>query len=272
MGFQDKFRGLKQVWLFDNRIWLTFTKTFFRGEKLHIYRYKGVDFLNDHAGGDANGARDVLTSPMYRRFLPRMERQGPINVLDLGANNGGFPLLLLTDGIELKKVVSVELNPRTFVRLHFNLMRNLHCEVVPLNAAVCGERKTLEVALGEGGVSDNIYGHNTKPESRVHKINGLTFDDIYSTYFSGEVIDLCKIDIEGAEFEVLLSPSHTNLRHCRHLIMEIHEDGGRQAAEILPELAKLGFVRQDPGADADPTVHFFINAAAGHVMSKAARA
>ena len=52
-----------------------------------------------------------------------MTLDAPANVLDLGANNGGFPLLLHTSGIELKKVVSVEFNPRTFARLNFNLTR-----------------------------------------------------------------------------------------------------------------------------------------------------
>ncbi len=43
-----------------------------------------------------------------------MKLEGPINVLDLGASNGGFPLLLHADGIPLKKVVSVEFNRNTF--------------------------------------------------------------------------------------------------------------------------------------------------------------
>lgn len=259
MSLQNKIRGLKEVWAFDNHLWLTFTKILFPSENLQIYRYRGLDILVDRAGGDANGAREVLTSPMYRRFFPRMKMDGPINVLDLGANNGGFPLLLLTSGIELKKVVSIELNPRTFVRLHFNLTRNLSCEVIPLNAALCGEEKTLEVALGEGGVSDNIYNGSENPDSRIYKIKGLTFDDIYGTYFENEIIDICKLDVEGAEFEVFLQPSHEKLRQCRYLIMEIHESGGREADEILPIVEELGFVHQNSEPDADPTVHFFIN-------------
>src|SRR4051812_3008314 len=107
MSLANKIRGLKEVWAFDNRLWLIITKIFFRRENLQIYRYNGVEILVDHAGGDNNGAREVLTSPMYRRFLPQMKLDSPANVLDLGANNGGFPLLLHTSGIKLKKVVSV---------------------------------------------------------------------------------------------------------------------------------------------------------------------
>lgn len=270
MSLQNKVRGLKEVWQFDNRLWLTVTKAFFPHERLHIYRYKGLEILSDHAAGDENGAREVLTSPMYRRFFPEMKFGGAaINVLDLGANNGGFPLLLQTVGIRLKKVVSVELNPKTFVRLRFNLERNLPCEVIALNAALCGENGLLEVALGEGGVSDSIYDNDAgKNGTQVYKIQGLTFDQFCETYFAEEVIDICKIDVEGAEFDVFLQPSHLMLRQCRYLIMEIHERGGRRADEILPAVERLGLVHQPTPADADQSVHFFVNSQFDSAMKK----
>lgn len=84
MSLQTKINGLKEVWQFDNKIWLTVTKTFFPRETLQIYRYKGLEILVDHAAGDANGAREVLTSQMYRRFLPQIKRGGAFTVLDLG--------------------------------------------------------------------------------------------------------------------------------------------------------------------------------------------
>ncbi len=259
MGLTNKIRGLGEIWAFDNRLWLALTRVFFRRENLQVYRYKGLEILIDHAGGDANGAREVLSSPMYRRFLTKIELNGPANVLDLGANNGGFPLLLLTSGIDLKKVVSVEFNPQTFVRLHFNLTRNLRCEAVPVNAALCGESRTIRASLGQGSVSDSIYANDASPGSREYSIRGLTLDELCDTYFPGEIVDICKIDVEGAEFEVFLGRHCASLSRCRYLIMEIHERDGRRAEEIIPAVEALGFVRQEPDPDADPTVHFFIN-------------
>lgn len=260
MSLQTKVRGLKEVWQFDNRLWLALTKIFFPQENLQVYRYKGLEILTDHSAGDANGAREVLTSPMYRRFFPQMKLDGGVNLLDLGANNGGFPLLIQTSGIKLKKVVSVELNPKTFVRLHFNLERNLRCPVAVLNAAVCGENGWLEVALSEGSVSDSIYAQDAASQNeRNYKVRGMTLDELCAEYFGGEVIDICKMDIEEAEFDVFLKPSHQSLRNCRYLIMEIHERNGRNASEILPVIERLGFTRRPTDADADPSVHFFAN-------------
>lgn len=261
MSLSNKIRGLKEVWAFDNHWWLTMTKAFFRNENLQIYRYKGVEILVDHAGGDANGAREVLTSPMYKRFLPKMDLTGPVNVLDLGANNGGFPLLLSTSGVNIRKVVSLEFNPHTFVRLQFNLTRNLPGSAVPVNAALCGQARKIDVSVGKGNVSDSIYSDNTSPEAEKFEIDGRTLDDLYEEHFAGETVDICKIDVEGAEFEVFGQPHHSSLTRCRYVIMEIHERDGRRAEEIIPVIEALGFRRQPTDAGADPTVHFFINSA-----------
>ncbi len=263
MSLNNKIRGLREIWQFENRLALIVIKILFPREKLNVYRYKGLEILTDQVGGDANGAREVLTSPMYRRFFPKMTLERPINVLDFGANNGGFPLLLAAEDIELGKIVSVELNPNTFVRLNFNLNRNLTCEVIALNAALCGENKKLRVSLGAGSVSDSIFSERTDENPQVSEIDGHTLDYFIETYFGDRQIDILKIDVEGAEFEVFLKPSHSRISQCRYLIMEIHERNGRLAEEIVPIVENLGFERQPLDPSADPSVHFFINSALG---------
>lgn len=247
------------MWQFENRLPLILTRTLFPRENLFVYRYRGVELLTDLKGGDANGAREVLTSPMYRRFLPRMKLHGELNIFDIGANNGGFPLLLASSGFTVRKVVSVELNPNTFLRLRFNLERNLTGEVVALNAALCGDERRLKIALGDGSSGDSIYNGAAETGSKTFEIAGRTFDDIYEEYFGEEVVDICKMDIEGAEFEVFAHPAHRTLARCRYLIIEIHEGDGRHPGQVIDTIERLGFVRQSPDDGAEPAVHFFIN-------------
>lgn len=259
MSLQNKIRGLREIWKFDNRIWLAVTKIFFRGETLHIYRYRGLEIMNDHAGGDANGAREVLLSPMYRRFLPNIRLDAPANVLDLGANNGGFPLLLLDQGVDLKKVVSVEFNPRTFIRLQFNLSRNMPCEAVAVNAALCGEPRVITTTLGSGSSGDSIYAQNSGAEARSYTIDGRTLDELCDAYFGPSIIDICKMDVEGAEYEVFLGPNHSAISRCRYLIIEIHEVEGRDTQEVTLALEGLGFEHWPTEPGGDPFVHLFVN-------------
>jgi hypothetical protein len=157
MEWRNKINGVKEIWHFDNRWQLVLSRLFFSSEKLNVYRYKGLDILEDHSAGDANGAREVLTSSMYRQFLSLMNLSGEINVLDLGTNNGGFPLLLKSENVRIKKLACVEFNPRTFSRMRFNIERNFDCEFIGLNVAVCGENKEIEIALKAGSTGDSIY-------------------------------------------------------------------------------------------------------------------
>ncbi len=259
MSLATKIRGLREIWAFDNRLWLTFTKSLFRREHLHVYRYRGLDILVDHASGDANGAREVLTSQMYTQFFSKMDLKRPLNILDIGGSNGGFPLLLAAHGFQLDKVVSVELNPRTYVRLHFNLHRNLDCEVIAINAAVCGESQKLKVKLGPGGVSDSIIPDKSVKNAKEYEIDGVTLDEIYGRYFSGRIIDICKLDVEGAEFEILSTPTHDRLAQCRYLIMEIHGAEGRHPDKIIRIVENLGFELTSRDTESFPDVYLFRN-------------
>ena len=80
MSLKTKWAGLKEIFAFDNRLALIASKLFFPKERLQVYRQNGIQFLSDHDGGDANGAREILTSPMYRSLLDDLKFDGPINV------------------------------------------------------------------------------------------------------------------------------------------------------------------------------------------------
>jgi FkbM family methyltransferase len=257
---KKKLNGIREIWAFDNRWQLLLSRTLFTRDPISIYRIRGLEILVDHAGGDANGARNVIASPMYTDHLSRLPLHRPLRVLDIGANNGGFPLLLQLQQLEIAKVVCVELNPRTCVRLRFNLDRNVAGEHVVLNAALCGRSRIIEQSLGPGSVADSIYepSHNA---DRLARVPGLTFDDIHASAFgTGEIVDLCKIDVEHAEYEVFSSPGHDLLSRCRYLLIEIHERAGCSPRDVVAAIVKCGFRELPVGSD--PSVHCFENLSA----------
>ena len=262
MSLTSKLNGIKQIWQFDNRWQLLLTRTFFPGENLNVYKYKGLEFLTDHQNGEANGARELLTTEMYREFLSKMKLPTSINVLDLGANNGGFPLLLISENFRFNKLVCVELNPHTFSRMKFNIERNSDCKFYPLNAAVCGENKIFDLTLGNGGTADNIY--NTKSKDGInYYIQGRTFDDIYNKTFGDELVDICKIDVEGAEFDIFHSEEIKQIKKCKFILMEIHHEKDRRRSELIDILDKLKFKELTdkiiPDTDENHFVHLFSN-------------
>jgi FkbM family methyltransferase len=259
MTIKSKVEGIRAIWRFDNRWELLLSRTVFRNDNLNIYRIKGMEILVDHGAGDPNGARHVLVSPMYQQFLSRMDLKGSLNVLDLGANGGGFPLLLHANRIGLNKLACVELNPNTFLRMRFNIERNLKCEFTGLNAAICGERRPIEIQLGSGSTGDSIYRQQQSTGEPRYRIDGLTFDDIYSMAFKDEAVDICKMDVEGAEYEVFATAHHEAIERCRYLLIEIHNVEGRRPEEVKDALKRHGFAEILSDSRTDPDVYLFSN-------------
>ncbi len=261
MTINNKLRGFREIWQFDNRWYLIFSRIFFPGQSVQLYRLNGVEFLNDQQAGDANGAREVITTPMYRRYFSQMDLSGEINVLDLGSNNGGFPLLLKAAGHEIKTLACVELNPKTFSRLCFNLELNFRSNFTALNYGVCGDNREISIRLGDGSTGDNIYCSNGGATETALRISGRTFDDVFDEVYRDQIVDLCKIDIEGAEFEVFEGNHANRIAQCKYLLMEIHHAADRPRNRVLARLFAAGFeeIGGEANIDEKHHVHLFIN-------------
>jgi FkbM family methyltransferase len=235
--------GFSTLLKFDNRMQLVLNRLLFRRQSLVIYRTRGMDVLVDHGGDDQNGTRACLTSDMYARYYHLIPPGRPLNVMDLGANGGGLALSLAAGGFTFDTLACVEMNPNTFSRLQFNVLRNVPTKHTRLiNAAAYHSDGTLSLKLGQGGTNDSLHANEgTEKASAEKTIATRSFDSLAQECFCHATIDLCKIDIEGAEFEMLLSDATKRFKDVRLVIMEIHPHPERRKAELLSTLARMGF-------------------------------
>lgn len=254
MSLRTKWAGFREMFLFDNWRKLIVDRALFRSS-LMIYEFKGMELIADHEGGDAAGLRSVLVSGMYDPWLKKMALPSAVCIADFGANSGAFPALVRSSGIVIRRALCVEMNPNTFARLEFNMRRNFpEHTVVCENCAVAGRLSELELYFGAGSTSDSIKGCTTVAEGRQKRIvTAMSFDDILNARLPAEVIDICKVDVEGAEYDIFLSGSCTSLDRVRYLLMEVHGDDqpeSRQPALIDSFIAR-GFseVGRTPTSD-----------------------
>jgi FkbM family methyltransferase len=253
---RHRWEGLQALIRFDNWPFLIIQRCCFQTPM--VYRKKNVRFLVDRATGDQHGLTDCVTSDIYSRHFPRLTRARPLRVLDLGANIGGFGLALILAGFEIERIVAVEMNMRTHARLAYNLVNNIGSKAVLVHAAVCESKRNILVADNDGWAGNSIYDHRLS-ETATLEVPGVTLDELTTSYFPNERVDILKMDIEFAEYEVLFSATCKSIVQYDHLLIEIHEDEQHKAKTLIRRLAELNFEMLPGKDDRDSSVYFFGN-------------
>ncbi len=149
--------------------------------------------------------------------------------------------MLKLEGIDVEPAVCVEMNPLTALRLAVNLNTNFGFSAVAINAAVCNMPEGSEIRLkpSRGGTSESMFSGQVGREVPAVVVRTTTFTSLYSRYFADSVVDICKIDIEAAEYEVIDSIADDVLKKIRYLFIEFH-DRPRTPA-VIERLLSLGF-------------------------------
>ena len=243
MSLKTKIAGLAACLQFDNRIQLILDRVVFRKSRFVAHRLNGVQFIADQIGGDECGLRPCLIEGMYTPFIKAtglLQSKQPLNVADVGANAGGFSLIFATQKIPIRKIAAVEMNPLTAARMRLNLLTNFGPKAVPINAAIGSRSMYIDVPFTFGGTGDHINSNLPPLGGDAFSVPMLTLDDFLDHEFSGQKIDLLKMDIEGAEWDVLNSPACNRLRDCQYLIIEVHTRGSRGLTEFQNAVMPFG--------------------------------
>jgi FkbM family methyltransferase len=176
---------------------------------------------------------DVSTSTAVELIVPEIGhgaygfdhirfRPGDV-VLDAGAHVGAVSIYL-AKRFPLLRIIAYEPTPPTFETLMENLRRNGVHNVVPVNLALSGDGRELEVVAQLGansGGSTASYGNRDRPGHTRHTVPSVTLDRA----LDDNGVDHCallKIDIEGGEHEVLLNTA--SLGRIAELRGEFHEN------------------------------------------------
>ena len=156
--------------------------------------------------------------PKVRKCMKKMHGQ---LFVDIGTNRKVYAKLLRK---RFEKVITVDPNPR------WN---------ADLQLALSSFNGTASFRLGDGlggadGIMENphIFGREwpTKP---VFNVDVRTFDSL------GLKADLVKIDVEGAEFEIL---EGMNKYLPKNIVLELHDE--RREEELLQKMSMKGYTNR----------------------------
>jgi FkbM family methyltransferase len=259
---RHKAAAVGETMRFDNR-WQLLVEEFTSGRTLRVYRLGCIEAVADHATGDhLGGIRGALASDEYRCLLKTVDLPMVRNVLDLGAHVGAFPLLLKLLGAPLQNVVCVEPNPRSLSKLKFNLDHNrIPARVVSAALSDRVGQATLHASATSTGFS--LLADHPNRLNDSFNVATTTLEALVAEYFPSGPLDLCKMDIEGAEFDALNALSPAVLQKCRQVICEVHPTPEKTIKVFKDLMLRAGFVPvPNQTSDFSHTV-LFVNQTAG---------
>lgn len=173
-----------------------------------------------------HGSDFVARSVMYRgawepeetALLRSLTPRGGV-FLDVGANIGYFTLLASRwVGVE-GRVYAMEPVKETFGRLTRNLALNGVTNVRAFQLGAARIPATAEIALAsDAGHAHLVTGSDAR--GRVETVALTTIDDLVASE-GFERLDVIKVDVEGADFEVLRGAGETLSRFRPVVLMEV---------------------------------------------------
>jgi FkbM family methyltransferase len=161
---------------------------------------------------------------IIEHFTPK---QGDI-VVDIGAHMGRYTIISSKRVGTNGKVVAIEAHPGNFEMLNRNIKLNQLTNVIPLNYAVYSKETKIKLYVPgeESGytVYNTIMSNRTGNEDKFVEVNANTLDYLLQlNQIREEEVNWIKIDVEGAEFEVLKGATNV-LSKSKDiaLLIEIH--------------------------------------------------
>src|SRR5215213_7980331 len=144
----------------------------------------------------------IREDDIIEHFTPK---EGDV-VVDIGANIGRYTIISSKRVGANGKVVAIEAHPGNFEMLNSNIKLNRLTNVIPLNYAVYSKDTKIKLYLPEVESGYTIYNtimyNRARTEDKFVEVNANTLD--YLLQLKGIMdINWVKIDVEGAELEVL---------------------------------------------------------------------
>jgi len=174
-------------------------------------------------------------------FLPRFVGSKSV-IVDLGANHGDFSQAMME---KFKcKVVAVEPVKALYDEIQSNQEIQRYALLNLLPIAVGGTNGTIEINVYDGRCASVLGAIRAEEGQSTQKVEMVTLAELRKRTGVGQ-IDLLKMDIEGAEIDLLNGCSDEELQSVMQMTVEFHEflypEQAEPVARIIARMRVLGF-------------------------------
>jgi FkbM family methyltransferase len=177
----------------------------------------------------------LLFAPREKEVMEMLDLKDGETFVDVGANVGGYALKMAQN--RSVKVIAIEAHPETYKALCRNIDCNGFANITAINKAAMDKPGTITLydRYKKGEVlctcTATIDGSKDSTSNPV-----VVPSDTLDSMLEGNLPDIVKMDIEGAELAALQGALQT-LKRARRVIVEVHDN---RVEEVRAILAKSG--------------------------------
>jgi FkbM family methyltransferase len=191
----------------------------------------------------------VREDEIIEKFQPKKHEI----VVDVGAHYGRYTLIAAKRVGPKGKVISIEADPKNFELLNKNIKLNKLDNVTTINCAVSSKEGKIKLYTPEKELGQELYNtimsdRATTYNEKYIEVNANTLDNILNKNdIKHEDINWIKIDVEGAELEVLKGATNVLSKSKDiSLLVEIHNlgDGKNLYQQIMDLLNNYNFKKE----------------------------
>ena len=203
----------------------------------------GLNIICRRGTRDWDVVHELLFAGGYGRAMRFLREQpGQPVVLDLGGNIGLFSLLSATTH-PAAQIVAYEPGPPNYRLFEMNVLANaaLGARVRLHKEAVAGSTRTAEWSFDDANPGGSGLFATSGSSSSKCTVQIRAFSEVIAA-LPGPVA-LAKIDIEGAEFDLIRGTPPETWQRIQTISLELHDDpdGTMSQAEFLQRMKGFGF-------------------------------
>jgi FkbM family methyltransferase len=155
---------------------------------------------------------------------------------DIGAHLGYYSLLLAKCVGPIGHVVSFEAAPNNFLTLQRNVSVNDLKNVQLINQAVYSQITTISMSVSTADTASGDWSIIREPNGASIQVQTIVLDRFCEEH---QIFpDFLKIDVEGAEYDVLLGGREVIARRWPTMLIELHHFDGNLEANLVPDLLR----------------------------------
>ena len=167
------------------------------------------------------------------KFVLNNIKKGNV-IFDIGANRGIYSLAFASK-FKNVRVVAFEPNPEAFKKLLLNIgINNFQDKIVTQKLALSDHNGYAEFFISSAEGRSSLYEYNAKKNEYVREILKVSLETLDYLVFNGIISspNHIKIDVEGAEYNVLKGAENTLLKYKPYIYIEVH-DAPNESVEMV---------------------------------------